>query len=222
MGAACRCLRARPGVPLVPFGRPVRPIVLACPARNARQVSRARLEAGSMPASLRICHTVDGASLYPSPVSSPWMRRYPSPGCPAPSPAPPHGSPAPCARPSRTAPRICLPPLDQVGVPAQQGPRRDDQAHLAEAARRQHPGQRGQDRPVSPGQPGCWSMALENCELVAQDEDLGVLSTVGAGEQAPVRSCPWCWPRVLGCRSPHRPQAPGGSRREPGHDLPVR
>jgi hypothetical protein len=33
-----------------------------------------------MPASLRICHTVDGASLYRSPVSSPWMRRYPQPG----------------------------------------------------------------------------------------------------------------------------------------------
>jgi hypothetical protein len=26
---------------------------------------------GAMPASLRICHTVDGASLYPSPASSP-------------------------------------------------------------------------------------------------------------------------------------------------------
>jgi hypothetical protein len=30
---------------------------------------------GWMPASFRICHTVDGASLYPRPVSSPWMRR---------------------------------------------------------------------------------------------------------------------------------------------------
>jgi hypothetical protein len=28
----------------------------------------------------RICHTVDGAGVYPSPVSSPWMRRYPQPG----------------------------------------------------------------------------------------------------------------------------------------------
>jgi hypothetical protein len=28
-----------------------------------------------MPASLRIRHTVDGASLFPRPTSSPWMRR---------------------------------------------------------------------------------------------------------------------------------------------------
>jgi Helix-turn-helix of DDE superfamily endonuclease len=50
-------------------------VVSACPARNTRQASPDRRGAGSMPASLRICHTVDGASLYPRPVSSPWMRR---------------------------------------------------------------------------------------------------------------------------------------------------
>jgi len=33
-----------------------------------------------MPASLRICHTVDGASLCPRPASSPWMRQCPQPG----------------------------------------------------------------------------------------------------------------------------------------------
>ena len=31
--------------------------------------------AGSMPAFLRICQTVDGATVMPSPASSPWMRR---------------------------------------------------------------------------------------------------------------------------------------------------
>ena len=50
-------------------------IVFACPARNAHQVSLARRGAGSMSASLRIFHTVDGASVYPRPVNSPWMRR---------------------------------------------------------------------------------------------------------------------------------------------------
>jgi hypothetical protein len=44
-------------------------------SRNARQDCPARCGAGSMPASLRICHTVDGASLHPRPASSPWMRR---------------------------------------------------------------------------------------------------------------------------------------------------
>jgi hypothetical protein len=50
-------------------------IVLACPARNARQISPARRGAGPVPASLRIFHIVDGATVWPSPASSPWMRR---------------------------------------------------------------------------------------------------------------------------------------------------
>jgi hypothetical protein len=39
---------------------------VACPAWNARQVQPDRLDAGSMPASLKIRHTVDGATLQPS------------------------------------------------------------------------------------------------------------------------------------------------------------
>ena len=74
-------------------------------------------------------------------------------------------------------------PPDQVGVPAQQSPRGDDQAHLAELAAGQHLGQRGQDRPVGPGQPRCLYPALQHGDLVTQDEDLGVLGAVGAGEQ---------------------------------------
>ena len=54
---------------------------------------------------------------------------------------------------------------------------------LAQAARGQQPGQRGQDRPVSPRQPRCQGMALEDGDLMAQDGDLGVLGTVGPGEQ---------------------------------------
>ena len=38
-------------------------IVFAWASENARQVCPARLGAGSMSASLRICHTVDGASV---------------------------------------------------------------------------------------------------------------------------------------------------------------
>ena len=47
----------------------------------------------------------------------------------------------------------------------------------------QQPGQRGQDRAISPGQPGSLDVALEYRDLVAQDEDLDVLGAVGAGEQ---------------------------------------
>ena len=68
-------------------------------------------------------------------------------------------------------------------MPAQQGPRGDDQAQLAELAAGQQPGQRGQDRPVGPRQPRSPGLALEHGDLVAQDQDLGVLGPVGAGEQ---------------------------------------
>ena len=54
---------------------------------------------------------------------------------------------------------------------------------LAEVAAWQQPGQRGQDRSVGPGQLRRPGLALEHGDLVAQEEDLGVLVAVGAGEQ---------------------------------------
>jgi hypothetical protein len=49
----------------------------ACERRKALQLSEVRSGAGSIPASLRISHTVDGATFTPKTSSSPWMRRYP-------------------------------------------------------------------------------------------------------------------------------------------------
>jgi hypothetical protein len=43
--------------------------------RNSVQPGPSRRGAGSIPALLRICQTVDGATLMPSPASSPWIRR---------------------------------------------------------------------------------------------------------------------------------------------------
>jgi hypothetical protein len=74
-------------------------------------------------------------------------------------------------------------PPDEVGVPAQQGPRRDDQAQLAELATRKQPGQRGQHRPAGPRQPRGLDLALEHGDLMAQDQDPGVLGAAGPGEQ---------------------------------------
>jgi hypothetical protein len=54
---------------------------------------------------------------------------------------------------------------------------------LAELAAGQQPGQRGQDRPVGPGQPRVLDLAPEHGDLVAEDQDLGVLGAVGPGEQ---------------------------------------
>ncbi len=68
-------------------------------------------------------------------------------------------------------------------MPAQQGPGRDDQVQLAEPGAEQEPGQRGQDRPVGPGQPWSLNLALEHGDLMAQDQDFGVLGAPGSGEQ---------------------------------------
>jgi len=43
--------------------------------RNCGQPGPSRRGAGSIPAVLRICQIVDGATVMPSPASSPWMRR---------------------------------------------------------------------------------------------------------------------------------------------------
>ena len=87
------------------------------------------------------------------------------------------------ARPSRSAARVGPPPPDQVGMPAQQGPRGDDQAQPTESTTGQQPGQRGQDRPVCPGQSRGLDLALEHGDLVTQDENLCVFGPVGPGEQ---------------------------------------
>ncbi|OKI24903.1 hypothetical protein A6A25_33405 [Saccharothrix sp. CB00851] len=47
----------------------------ACERRKADQVVVVRSGAGSISASLRICQTVEAATLMPSTSSSPWMRR---------------------------------------------------------------------------------------------------------------------------------------------------
>jgi len=43
---------------------------------------------------------------------------------------------------------------------------------------RKQPGQRGQDRPVSPRQPRGLDLPLEHGDLVPQDQDLGVLGLI--------------------------------------------
>lgn len=48
---------------------------LAWEWRKLAQVVEVRSGAGSIPASWRIAHTVDAATLMPSTRSSPWMRR---------------------------------------------------------------------------------------------------------------------------------------------------
>jgi hypothetical protein len=156
---------------------------LAWASRNARQACPDRVGTGSMPASLRICHTVDGAILYPqagqlavdTPVSPPRVvpghlqhQRPYGRGDP--------GQP-------RSARREGPVPPDQVGVPAQQGSRGDDQLQPAQAPAGHQPSQRRKDGPVRPGRPRSPDLPLEHGHLVTQQEDLRVLGTVRLSEQ---------------------------------------
>ncbi len=60
--------------------KPAATIPAAWACRNCRQVGPARRGAGSMPAARKISQTVDGATVTPSLVSSPWIRRCPHSG----------------------------------------------------------------------------------------------------------------------------------------------
>jgi hypothetical protein len=53
----------------------------ACDRRNSAHPGPSRRGGGSIPVSLRICQTVDGATMMPSPASSPWIRRPRASGC---------------------------------------------------------------------------------------------------------------------------------------------
>jgi hypothetical protein len=64
---------------------------------NSAQPGPSRRGAGSIPALLKIRQTADGATLMPSPASSPWIRRQPRTRSPPPAAAPPtahYGTPA--------------------------------------------------------------------------------------------------------------------------------
>jgi diguanylate cyclase (GGDEF)-like protein len=87
-------------------------------------------------------------------------------------------APAPPAADRQSAPTQWA--RTEPGRVARQCARGDDQAELTAG---QYPGQCDQDRPVGPGQPRGPGLALEHGDLMAEDQDLGVLGAVGAGEQ---------------------------------------
>jgi hypothetical protein len=70
---------------------------------------------------------------------------------------------------------------DQAAVPAQQCLRLDQEAGPAGSGQDAADG--GQQRPVGEFQLGSWSLAAEDRELVAQDQDLKILGGIAAGEQ---------------------------------------
>ena len=82
--------------------------------------------AGSMPAAFKIFHTVDAAIRWPSPTSSPWMRRYPHLGFSRANRS--TSARTGCATGGRPGLSSRVGPAagDQLGVPAQQGSRRHE------------------------------------------------------------------------------------------------
>jgi len=112
------------------------------------------------------------ASAAASPTVSPLRRSQPETSRPN-----AHAVPSACGRVTADTPAAVTRRASAAW------PRGDDQLELAEVAAGQRPGQRGQDRPVSPGQPQGFDLALDNGDLVAQDQDLGVLGAVRTGEQ---------------------------------------
>ena len=123
------------------------PAAWAC--RNCRQVGPDRRGAGSMPAARRISRTVDGATVTPSFVSSPWIRRYPHPRI---LPRQPDNKASDAPGYWRTA-RLAsaagvVLPRGQLAVPGQERCRRHGE-DTGPAPARKKPGQRGEPHPVS-------------------------------------------------------------------------
>lgn len=90
----------------------------------------------------------------------------PSPGCPGPSPAPAS------ALPGRSGAAL----VPGAGRPSAAGRGRRAGGAGCRA-------QRGRHRPVGPRQPRSLDLTLERGHLMAQDQDLGALGTIGPGEQ---------------------------------------
>ena len=124
-------------------------IAAAWDRMNSIQVGPVRSRAGSIPADLRIFHTVDAAMVWPSRVSSPWIRRYPQFGF------------SPASR--MTSFRIS----GSIGGRPRWAPAVE------------HPGKHGEDRPVGFGELCSSDLALEHEQLVTQREDLGVAPVTG-------------------------------------------
>lgn len=74
-------------------------------------------------------------------------------------------------------------PGDESPVPADDGRWLHDQEHLIQALAIEHPRQDREDRPISLGEPRSRDPALQDEDLVAESEDLGV--TVVAGSEQP-------------------------------------
>jgi len=75
---------------------------------------------------------------------------------------------------------------DEAAVPTNDGRGPDDQEHLGEPSTVQRSGDRGEDRAVRFGEPGSGDLTLQDQDLVAEGEDLGV--TLIASREQPAEA----------------------------------
>ena len=158
-------------------------IAEAWACRNCRQVGPDRRGAGSMPAARRISHTVDGATVMPSLVSSPWMRRYPQQRILLRQANDKAGDARGRRRAAGLAPiaRVVL-ARGQPAVPGQQRRWRDGE-DFGPAPAGYEPCQRGEPHPVSWLVSDPAGVAAQHRVLVPEHQQLSILRLVPAEHQ---------------------------------------
>lgn len=138
--------------------------------RNVRQPVSTPRGGGPVRAAARIRRIVPAPTRWPSPTSSPWMRRCPHPGFSWASRRTRfRNSSLIDGRPGRV--RIRPVPLDQAAVPGQQRGRGDDLTFPQLA--RQGTDQCGQHRAIWPRQARPSDLASQHSDLVVQLQQLG-------------------------------------------------
>jgi hypothetical protein len=146
------------------------PAAWAC--KNCRHVGPERRGAGSMPAARRISHTVDGATVTPSFVSSPWIRRCP------------HSGFSLASRTTRRAmpgtvggrPLACVVlAASELALPGQER-RRRHREDPGPASARQEPCHRSEPHPVGRVIPYPADIPAQHRVLVPEYEQLGVFA----------------------------------------------
>ena len=153
------------------------PAAWAC--RNCRHVGPARRGAGSMPGARRISQTVDCATVTPSFVPSPWIRRIPT----ADSPSPAGHQGGRCQAPRRPAgfapvARVVL-ARGQLAVPGQQRAWRH-WADFGPAVAGYEPCQRGEPHPVRRLILHPAGVPAQHRVLVPEHEQFSILRPVAA------------------------------------------
>ena len=152
--------------------------------RNCCQVGPARRGAGSIPAVRRISQTVDGATVTPSFVTSPWIRRYPQSGFSFASRMTRRAMLGTVGgRPAGLAPAACVVlARGQLAVPGQQRRWRDGE-DLGPAVAGYEPGQRGEPYPVGRLVTHPADVAAQHRVLVPEYQQFSILCQVRAGHQ---------------------------------------